>query len=86
MLQLQLLKGISTKDVFQGIFLSFHSRTFSKHPQKIHDVTLFVSIKILNSNSVTLGKFPVISENSQETFFLESAYVEVGDYGLCTGL
>ena len=84
--QMELLKR---KTLFLGIFQNFQNRSFSKHTLKKYDPIFFRTLQILGSSPVTFiksfhyrpfpSKFPTISEDSEEKFFLEYVFAEVAN-------
>ena len=84
--QMELLKR---KTLFLGIFQNFQNSSFSKHTLKKHDPIFFRTLQILGSSPVTFiksfhyrpfpSKFPTISEDLEEKFFLEYVFVEVAN-------
>ena len=86
--QIELLKRISTEDVFLGVFRNFQDNSFSEHPLENAWSDSFRKVLNLEGNHVTLvkwldhrpfpSKFPTrCFRNSQEKSFLESVLIEV---------
>ena len=80
---------LKRKTLFLGIFQNFQNCSFSKHTLKKYDAIFFRTLQILGSSPVIFiksfhyrpfpSKFPTISEDLEEKFFLEYVFVEVAN-------